>query len=112
MIRQFAVRAALVAVTTIMPLSTFAATPNANVPTATSLKVKGGVKITLKNASGAARTLRVGDTTVTLQANEEMAIQVPANTEVIAVGDGGKHKDGDKIVTVTNKMSGYTIAFS
>lgn len=111
MIRHFAARAALIAVTAVMPLTTFAATPNANVPSA-SLKVKGGVKITLKNSSGAARTLRVGDTTVTLQANEELAIQVPANTDVIAVGDAGKHKDGDKIVTVTKMMSGYTVSFS
>lgn len=112
MIRHFAARAALVVATTVLPLTGFAATPTASVPAPAVLKVKGGVKITLKNNSGVARSLKIGDTTVTMQPNETLAIQVPVNTQVIAVGDAGNHKDGDKLVTVTKDISGTTVSFS
>ena len=112
MIRHIAARATLAALVTVLPLTGFAATPTASVPAAASLKVKGGVKLTLKNNSGVARAVKIGDTTVTMQPNEQLSIQVPVNTVITAVGDAGNHKDGDKLITVTKDISGTTMSFS
>jgi len=70
------------------------------------------VKITLKNGSTEARTVHVGDQTITLQPNESTKLSTPVGTAVTSVGEQGKHKDGETIFQVGAALNGATCTIS
>jgi|GEM_PF-1475970 len=109
MIRHIAARLALVAIVS-MPFVSNAAplllVANDKVPH------QKMVKITLKNGSTEARTVHVGDQTITLQPNESTKLSTPAGTTVTSVGEQGKHKDGETIFQIGEALNGAICTIS
>lgn len=110
MTRHIAARFALIALTATLPLASHAS----------SFKIGGGdkvvkqkmIKLTLKNGAAEARSYKVGEKVISLQANETYKLEAPVNTVITAVGNSATHKDGDALLTITSNMNGVICTFS
>lgn len=110
MTRHIAARFALIALTTVLPVASHAA----------SFKLVSGdkivkqkmVKLTVRNGASEPRSFKVGDKVITLKANETLAVEAPVNSAITSVGDTPSHKDGDVMLTITSNMNGVLCTFS
>jgi hypothetical protein len=109
MIRHIAVRIALVALVA-MPIASNAA--SFRLVSGDKVVHQKMVKITIKNGATEARTIHVGEQTITLQPNESTKLSTAAGTAVTSVGDQGKHKDGETIFQVGEALNGAICTIS
>jgi len=109
MFRQIAVRTLVIALTAI-PLVGNAA--SFHLISGDKVVRQKTISLTIKNGSSDARSLRVGAKTMTLQPSESMKMDAVVGSSVVAVGDQGKHKDGDVIFTVAQGLNGAVCTIS
>jgi hypothetical protein len=69
------------------------------------------VTFNLRNDSGAAMELKVGDNVMTLQAGKTITLKLPVGTRILANTETATHKVGSLLEEVSNQLNDTTIAF-
>ena len=83
------------------------------VSTTSNTSAKGKVvSFHLRNDSGSALTLQVGDQQMTVEAGKTADIKVPEGTQIITVNATGRIAAGGVVTTVSKVLSGNTLAVS
>jgi len=68
------------------------------------------VKLSLRNDSGAAMELKVGDNIVTLDAGKTVAFKLPVGTRILANAATPTHAAGSLLAEVSSQLDDATIA--
>jgi hypothetical protein len=104
--------AVVVAVGLSVPAAVYAAPANRNVPTQVSFSKTKTVKLALKNASGTAMQLKVGDQIVSLDAGKTVALKVAVGTRIEMNAAAGKHQAGELLAEATSDLDNTTLTIN
>jgi hypothetical protein len=67
------------------------------------------VKLTLRNDSGSAMELKVGDKVMTLDAGKTVALKLPLGTRIMANAATAKHQAGELLAEVSTNLDDTTV---
>ncbi|HEY4381316.1 MAG TPA: hypothetical protein VGN01_13275 [Acidobacteriaceae bacterium] len=68
------------------------------------------VKLAVRNDSGSAMELKVGEQTMSLEVGKTLALQLPVGTRILVNSSTATHKAGDLVAEVSTDLSNMTIA--
>jgi hypothetical protein len=68
------------------------------------------IKFNLRNDSGAAMELKVGDNVMTLEAGKTLELKLPVGTRILTNAPTPTHQAGSLVAQVSNDLSDTTIA--
>ncbi len=69
------------------------------------------VKFSLRNDSGTAVELKVGDQVMSLDAGKTLALKVPVGTRIVRTSSAPNHAAGELLAEASKDLNNSTIAF-
>lgn len=115
MTRRFASLLSALALSISFASHAYAAGPKVNnrtaVPTITNTTAKGKlISFHVRNDSGSALTLQVGDQQMTVEAGKTADLKLQEGTQITTANASGHFNAGDVLTTVSTALSGNTLA--